>query len=167
MDTSKPLDALRGPFFSGMSFECNVPAFVMRLNSPTSTSKQIEVAIKFSGSSGVVFTFDNPRKNWQCQFLRGFVCSWLSKYMEEDEVLFFGGFYPIKVMNLRLIKTKENFKKFVAAIFYFDLLFNGSDLSRNKAKKNYVLILNNLLNNNLDLPPFIRECFDAFCRIKQ
>merc|ERR1712187_616578 len=100
----------------------------MRLNSPTSTSKQIEVAIKFSGTSGVGFTLGNPNGyyDYQYKYLRGIHCSWLSKFMEEDEVLFFGGFYPIKVMNLRLIQTKQNFKKLVSAIFYFDLLLNGA-----------------------------------------
>merc|ERR1711933_215101 len=33
--------------------------------------------------------------------------------------------------------------------------------------KNYHFILKNLLNNNLILPLFIRECFDAFCQNKQ
>merc|ERR1712173_289807 len=88
-------------------------------------------------------------------------------FAEEDEVLFCGGFYPIKVMNLRLIKTKENFKKIVAAIFYFDLLLNGADLSGIKAKKNYHFILSNLIKNNLDLPPFILNCFDSFKQTKK
>lgn len=166
-DRSKPLDALRGPYFCGMSFECNVPAFAMRLNSPTSTSKQIEVAIKFSGPSGVLFTFDNPSDNAQYKFLRGFNCSWVSRFMEEDERLFFGGFFPIKVMNLRLIKTKQNFKKFVAAIFYFDLLFNGANLAGINANKNYFLYLDNLIKHNSKLPPFISNCFESFKRTKK
>merc|ERR1712173_260877 len=88
-------------------------------------------------------------------------------FAEEDEVLFCGGFYPIKVMNLRLIKTKENFKKFVAAIFYFDLLLNGARVYDIKAKKNYHFILSNLIANNLDLPPFISNCFVSFKQTKK
>merc|ERR1712048_1511489 len=78
-----------------------------------------------------------------------------------------GGFYPIKVMNLRLIKTKQNFKKFVAAIFYFDLLLNGANLFNIKVKKNFHFIISNLLNNNLDLPPFILNCFESFKQTKK
>merc|ERR1712173_30199 len=88
-------------------------------------------------------------------------------FAEEDEVLFCGGFYPIKVMNLRLIKTKENFKKFVAAIFYFDLLLNGARLHEIKTKKNYYFILTNLIERKLDLPPFISNCFESFKQTKK
>merc|ERR1712173_494570 len=88
-------------------------------------------------------------------------------FAEEDEVLFCGGFYPIKVMNLRLIKTKQNFKKFVAAILYFDLLLNGARLYGIKWKDNFHFILSNLLNNNMDLPPFILNCFESFKQTKK
>merc|ERR1712113_435895 len=70
-------------------------------------------------------------------------------------------------MNLRLIKTKENFENFVAAIFYFDLLLNGAYLEEIKVKKNYAFILSNLLQNNLDLPPFILNCFESFKHTKK
>ena len=67
-----------------MSVVLNIPEFNIFLCSPTSTSKQIEVAIKFSGDHGIVIQLDNP-PNDQYQFLRGFNCSWLSRYKEEDE----------------------------------------------------------------------------------
>ena len=38
-----------GPFYCGLNVPLNLPSFSMRLNSPTSTSKKIEVAMKFSG----------------------------------------------------------------------------------------------------------------------
>eukprot|EP01083_Nonionella_stella_P224151 798150_1 len=41
---------LLGPFYCGMSAVMSMPSFSMRLCSPTSTSKQIEVAMKFSGA---------------------------------------------------------------------------------------------------------------------
>merc|ERR1712129_173758 len=123
------MDALRGPFYCGMSFQCAVPSFSMRLNSPTSTSRTIAVAIKFSGDDGAVFTFDNPDDRKRYCHLRGFNCSYLSRFKEEDEALFFGGFYPIKVVTLRLIKGNLNLKAFIAALHYFDLVLNGSDMS--------------------------------------
>merc|ERR1712048_188494 len=94
----------------------------MRLNSPTSTSNQIEVAFKFAGPDGVVITFDNSLQG----HLRGWNCAWISSFKEEDEVLFFGGFHPIKVHNLRLIKTRQNLKKFMKALFEFDKMLNGT-----------------------------------------
>ena len=164
---------LKGPFFCGMDCKLNIPSFAMRLNSPNSTSKHIEVAFKFSGPKGVVISFDNPSKNSQYQYLRGWDCSWISNFKEEDEVLFFGGFFPIKVVNLRLIKTKENFQQFVGAFWYFDSLLTGSDLYGLQRNKKHLYIIENLINHSLkkqtkaSFPPFIMDCFQAFIQNKK
>ena len=75
---------LLGRFYCGMSFVMNIPEFNIFLCSPTSTSKQIEVAIKFSGDQGIIIQLDNP-DTYQYGHLRGFNCSWISRYKEEDE----------------------------------------------------------------------------------
>merc|ERR1712228_745528 len=106
-------------------------------------------------------------------FLRGWNCSWISQFKEEDERLFFGGYYFIKVHNLRLIKTKENYKEFVSAIWFFDLMLTGADLNeviQNKINRFYVANLMNLClkkETKASFPPFIIECFDAFIRNKK
>ena len=79
------VDQMRGPFHCGLTVVLNLPSLSMRLNSPTSTSKQIEVAMKFSGPMGMVITFDNPRRDEEYSFVRGFDCSWFSCHPEEDE----------------------------------------------------------------------------------
>ena len=171
-DYNKPLDAMKGPFYCGMNFKLNVPSFAMRLNSPTSTSKQIAVASKFSGTKGVVFTFDNPRNNSQYEYLRGWDCSWISRFREEEERLFFGGYYRIKVVNLRLIESSQNFKGFVQGIFYFDSLLTASYM-RMKPKKTDILVVLTLVNHIMKkkvkraLPPFILDCFQAFVQNKK
>eukprot|EP01083_Nonionella_stella_P088311 246018_1 len=81
-------NTLSGPFFCGMNGVMSMPSFCMRLCSPTSTSKQIEVAMKFSGKNGIVLQMDNPR-NVQYRYLHGFNASWISRYKAEDERLFF------------------------------------------------------------------------------
>merc|ERR1712176_623351 len=82
------VNQLLGSYFCGMSVLMNIPEFSIFLCSPTSTSMQIEVAIKFSGDDGIVIQLDNPR-TFQYMLLRGFNCQWLSRYKEEDERLFF------------------------------------------------------------------------------
>merc|ERR1712228_271277 len=125
------------------------------------------------GPKGMVFTFDNPRSEVQYKYLRGWNCSWISQFKEEDELLFFGGYYFIKVHNLRLIKTKENFKKFVSAIWFFDLMLTGAYLNgvkQNKINRFYVENLMNLClkkETKASFPPFIIECFDAFIQNKK
>merc|ERR1712048_1021982 len=105
-------DRLAGPFYTGMAVKLFISEFAMRLNAPTSTSKQLEVAVKFGGSSGTILTFDNPsdRGNRQYTHLRGWDCSWMSAFIEEDEVLFFGGFYRIKLICSCLLAKKQNFR---------------------------------------------------------
>merc|ERR1712228_821348 len=136
--------------------------------------KQISVAIKFSGPKGVVLTFDNPSDNNQYMFLRGWDCSWIGRFgKEEDERLFFGGFFRIKVVNLRLLETNENMKQFVSAIFYFDLLLTGAALWNIKTNKNDFFIIEALMNQslkkqtNVTLPSFICDCFQAFTQNKK
>merc|ERR1712228_803429 len=170
----KRVNQMFGPYFCGMNMRLNIPSFAMRLNSPSSTSKQISVAIKFSGPKGVVLTFDNPQYNHQYQYLRGWDCSWIGRFgKEEDERLFFGGFYRIKVVNLRLIETNENMKQFVSAIFYFDLLLTAAWLNGIKSNKNDFFIIEALMNQSLKkqtnviLPPFICDCFQAFTQNKK
>ena len=87
---------LKGSYYCGMSVVMNIPEFNIFLCSPTSTSMQIEVAIKFSGDHGIIIQLDNPRTE-QYFFLRGFNCSWISRYKEEDEryLLLFCNIYYI------------------------------------------------------------------------
>ena len=170
-EEDKPLDVLRGYFFTGMNMKLSLPSFAMRLNSPTSTSKQIEVALKFAGSEGVVITFDNPPDDFRYCWLRGWDCAWISSFKEEDEVLFFGGFHMIRVHNLRLIKTRQNLKKFMKALFEFDKMFNGSSCA-DDVSKDTLFIIENLIAKKLkkeskaSFPPFVIDCFDAFTQNK-
>ncbi len=80
-----PYGYLSGPFYCGINILMNMPCFNIRLCSPTSTSKKIEVATKFSGPNGIIIHFNNPN-TLQYRYLRGFNVSWLSRYGEEDEV---------------------------------------------------------------------------------
>ena len=75
---------LIGPFYCGMSVLMTLPSFAIRLCSPTSTSKQIHVAIKFSGDNGIIMQFNTPNTDG-FKTLRAFDCSFISRYKEEDE----------------------------------------------------------------------------------
>ena len=74
---------LKGPFYTGMSVVMNLPQFNIQLLSPTSTSVHLEVAMKFSGDSGMIIEFEN--KSGDGRYIKGFDCSWISRFKEEDE----------------------------------------------------------------------------------
>ena len=64
--------------------------------------------------------------------------------------LFFGGFYPIKLENLRLIETKQNFQQFIDPLWYFDAMITGGTLEDIKIRKEDVLIIKHLINDSLN-----------------
>ena len=75
---------MNGPYYCGMSYVMTLPALAIRLCSPTSTSVHLEVALKFAGEEGIIIQF-NTSKTTGFEYLRGFDCSFISKYKEEDE----------------------------------------------------------------------------------
>ena len=74
---------LAGPFYCGMSMVMSIPEFGIKLSSPTSTSCQIAVAMKFSGDKGIIMEFNNT--SGKAKTVRGFDVSWISRFKEEDE----------------------------------------------------------------------------------
>ena len=70
-------------FYTGMSYAMSMPSFSIRLCSPTSTSVQLPVAVKFGGGKGIILQLN-------CNTIistpvRAFDCSFISRFKEEDE----------------------------------------------------------------------------------
>eukprot|EP01083_Nonionella_stella_P183192 661290_1 len=104
------------------------PEFEVRLCGPNSTSYQIATAINFAGPEGMVVQLNN---NVDAHYyLSGFPCGWLSDFKEEDEVLFMGGHFRMKIESVRILRGKgghcQNFDVFCGALNKFDAMFNGS-----------------------------------------
>ena len=72
-----------GPYYCGMSKVMTMPEFAMKLFSPSSTSCHIEVAMKFSGESGLIIEFNN--EGGLATVVKGLEVSWVSRFAEEDE----------------------------------------------------------------------------------
>eukprot|EP01084_Bolivina_argentea_P122946 217901_1 len=143
----------------------------MKLCAPTSTSIHIEVAIIFSGVDGIIIQLDNPHTT-QHQWLRGFDVSWISRYKEEDERLFIGGHYFIKVECVWLRATKQNFEQFIRALYYFDTMITGGQHGASIPTQSDVTILSELINWILNKPTtrtydsYIHSTFTSFAQIK-
>merc|ERR1712060_905555 len=99
----------------------------------------------------------------------------LSRYKEEDERLFFGGFRRIKIESIRKRATKQNFKQFIYSLCYLDCMltggaFNGSGL---KINNNDITIIQNLMNDFLGKPTtktfddYIYSTFKCFSQHKK
>ena len=83
--TGTGMKHIKGPFYTGMSFVMNVPSFAIRLCSPTSTSVQLAVAVKFSGEQGLILELHTRTMAPAFANVSAFDCSWISQYKEEDE----------------------------------------------------------------------------------
>ena len=78
----KPED-LCGPFYTGMDCVLNVPEFALSLQGPTSSSRELSIAWRFAGHSGMVITLDNSTGvSAEERFVN---VRWLSSFPEEDE----------------------------------------------------------------------------------
>eukprot|EP01084_Bolivina_argentea_P022656 42110_1 len=183
------INKLIGPFFTGLSHEMIVPEFNIRLCSPTSTSKKLEVAIKFGGDVGMVIQLNNPPFG-EYELGKAFNCSWVSRYKEEDERLFFGGSWRTKIEAIRMLRTKINFGKYFHWLTYFDGMVNGTVMDRDtirreyksKARKTMKQLIKSTVesipvadakvlcmkkNNEIKLNKYLYQTFECFCRHKQ
>eukprot|EP01084_Bolivina_argentea_P011998 22480_1 len=168
---------MSGPFFCGTSIVMTIPSFNLRLNGPVSTSMHIEVAVKFSDRNrGAVMQLDNPL-TLQHQGLCGFNLSWISNFPEEDERLFFGGYYFIKLTSIRLGSTKQNFGAAMHIMYYLDVILTGGELLDDNGKqmtveKQDIQLLKDLFttvlgNTKPTVDHYIFTTFQSFTQNKQ
>ena len=122
----------------------------------------------------MILTFDNTGKSdVQYIYLRCFNCCFLSAFPEEDECLFFGGYYRMKLVCLRLLATHQNFQQFVRCCMYLDSMITGADMIDFKLNKNDRFVIDNLLKYALnkqsliEFDEYIIESFNAFRQNRQ
>eukprot|EP01084_Bolivina_argentea_P201566 344535_1 len=125
---------IRGPFYCGMSIKMIMPEFGMRLYSPTSTSTEIEVSMNFAKRKGIIIQLNNDGHGDSTSLVL-FDCSWVSRFAEESEIFFFGGWEKITIESVRIVETHQNFKRFFKALFVFDGILNGSDMRSMKISR--------------------------------
>eukprot|EP01084_Bolivina_argentea_P013605 25540_1 len=142
--TNKSIKNISGPFFSGVSSEMVLPEFNIRLCSPISTSTYLEVATRFGGDQGMIIQLNN---HMDSERLRSFDCSWISCFKEEDEQLFIGGEWRIRVESVLLVKGWKNYKKLFKVLFYFDAMMSAPKSMAIKTRKQYYLKYNGKSNN--------------------
>eukprot|EP01084_Bolivina_argentea_P153083 266926_1 len=166
---------LCGPFFCGISPLKVLQEFSIRLFSPTSTTKSIEVAETFAGYHGMIMQLNtNGSLNGLMQYTKAFCTSWISNYSSEDEYLFCGGLmlHSLRVETIITSQTSQNFAPFFRALFYFHSILTVTNVktdTQTLTKKDYE-ILQDLSRChrgrhdgiNLMYPKYIHNTFDAF-----
>ena len=147
-----------GPFYSGVTCVLPIPEFFIRLHAPTSTSKHIEISIRFTTDDGMIVTINNDLSP-MCSF---FDCSWISRYPDEEERLFIHGSFGMRIESVRIVKTNTLFKTESRALFLFDFMVSGyniggSDEENRKLQifliQTNMTIIDDLLKNECVLNP--------------
>eukprot|EP01084_Bolivina_argentea_P202623 346173_1 len=153
-----------GPFYCGISFVMSIPEYCIRLCSPTSTSKDLQVSLNFATREGMIVELNDNGHGYSWR-LSLFNCSWISRYKEENERLFFGGDWRIRVSSIRLFCTKKhqwkNFDTFFHALFIFNCMVIGysNRLDIDVSDKDIILNLINFTNTYDD---YIKNTFQLF-----
>eukprot|EP01084_Bolivina_argentea_P182813 315544_1 len=148
---NKNVNILSGPFYCSMNSTNTISSVHMKLCSPTSVSKHIEVSVKFIDKEATILQFNNPY-SLQTKYLRCFDVSWISRYKEEDERLFFNSDDYIKIQSVLLISTNQNFQIFMNSLHYLDWIINGgpeTEMDDSKNNKTDLLMISNLLNQTI------------------
>eukprot|EP01084_Bolivina_argentea_P170121 294799_1 len=177
-DSNDDDECEEGPYFCGMSSVMVVPEFCARLCSPTSTSKQLQVATNFCGRNGIILQFNNNADGFS-KYLRSFNCSWISGFKEEDEHLYCGGQYRIRLESVRIAQGWKNYHEFFAALFHLDVmltsgyLYDGKKQSESVTKETRMisLLIDHELTGNRDfgieIDDYILETFHVYCTAKR
>eukprot|EP01083_Nonionella_stella_P054738 144484_1 len=170
-NTAEFEDKLCGPFFWGLYRLITFPEVSIRLYGPVSTSKQIEVAMKFSGKQGILVQL-HTTGDYYCKQVRGFDASWFSRFAGEDETLFFGSDFRLRIESIRIISTvhKPDEEAFYA-FFIFECMLNGCrpphKIKLTDTVNRYVTSLWNWKLNKTDpdtpIDPYISDTFVNIC----
>eukprot|EP01084_Bolivina_argentea_P169237 293402_1 len=119
-----------------------IPQFNIRLRGPTSTTKQIEVSERFGGEQGIIIALNN-NGYFQCYTLHSWNCS------GEDERVWMGGEFSIKIEGVRILSTHINCQKYFQCLYYFDAMLTGMQMGKVYCRPSQ--------NNYLTLTKFIKH----------
>jgi len=166
-----------GPFFCGVDCIMVIPSFCIRLCGPTSTSKQIEVAMNFAKDSGIILELNNNGHIFG-KWLPLFDCSWLSNFAHEDERVFCGGWMTIRLEGIRIVDTEQHHRMIIHALFVLDCMLSGAYMDHNveenlklmQLNKKEVKMLKILLMdepNTWSFDPYIIDTFKFYVKQKK
>ena len=159
-----------GPFYCGLNKILNIGQFDIYLRCPTSTSKDIEIAINFATRDGLILTLNND--SYYGQMNNMINCNWISRYSEENERLWIGyqDMKPLRIESIRIIDTNKKYTAFFHALWIFDMILSGRIVSwKGDVTRKDVLILQQLIDCKLgtkkEIPSidrYILNCFDLY-----
>lgn len=133
-----------------------------------------KVSTIFSDDNGIILELiaENEYSNLKC-----FNCSCISAYGHENEMLFFGGYRPLKFKSIRLMEPSQNYQLFIKALSLFNHVVKAKKLPfeiRDSITKIDYKIIKSLMRHymtNVEYknrsPNYINNLFKSFCDSKK
>eukprot|EP01083_Nonionella_stella_P233048 821504_1 len=156
-----------GPFFCGISSVVAMPSFNIELQAPTSTTSQLEVAVRFAGEYGITIQLNN-NGHLHAYRIPSWDCSWLSNYPGEDERLWMGGsaLFGMKLETVRIIGKGANFDPYFKALFYLDCMLTSNNIQgTQKPTSSDYLMLYELINTS-KAPKYVQKTLESYTKNK-
>ena len=159
----------RGPFYAPIGTVYEIPSFSITINKPLFTSKDIDIAWGNSGSGGIIIQLENDGDYESRNHLRCFDCSWISRYVEENERLFFEPGYSLRIATIIHRESANNYELFFSSFYLLDCMLNGTNMEGAiiNVSENDIMIINDLIEKNTkryDL--YAIDTFRSFCLSK-
>ena len=163
-----------GPFYCGLNRNFTFGQFKAYFKAPTSTSKDIEVAINFASRDGMIMEIQN--KYDQATLQKIFDCSWLSRYSEENERLIIGYdmMVPLRLASIRIVETGKNYRLFFESAWIFNAILSGTyvdgvEYLAYPVSQENIDVISYLIGYKLGLSPnnenideYLLQCFDLY-----
>ena len=167
---------VKGPFYSASREVENLSGFCIGFNIPTATTKILPVTLRMAGSHGMVIKVGNQSTHSKYQPL--FDTTWISTFFEEEEYLWFGSLYPLRVEDVLIMETAASYRSIIAALYIFDAAVSGPHLDDIAVSTKEMKILDFCLKyarnetmENEDKPDgvddYILDSVKAFCAKKR
>ena len=156
-------DDEKGPFHCGLSCILTVGKFAIYLRAPTSTTKEVEVALNFATRNGIIMSLNNDNLDGIDQRL--FNCNWISRYSEENERLIVGNedVDPLRIESIRIVETNTKYEMFFYSLWILDSVLSAVSTSQNIVIKKHVLTIQRLINHDHDnIDQYILNCFHLY-----
>eukprot|EP01084_Bolivina_argentea_P090679 163346_1 len=158
-------------FYHGVSM-IHFVSFIAKFCGPTSTSASFEIATRFADEKGIILELETAQMGDK---LRYFNCSYISRYNEEER-LFIGGEYPLKIKTIRNKSTKENYEQIMLPLSLLDKMTNAEKMETQfisqKTLKHCVVVIHDLIQQETEekknqYPEYINTCFKAFVKSRK
>lgn len=110
----------------------------------------------------------NNNGDYNSTILQIFDCSWISRFNGEDERLFMGGLYRIRIESIIDIDANKNYVTYFRALYLLDCMLSGANMAEAEGVKNKdYKVIRSLMQDAGRVEEYVVNTFHLFCYRKE